>query len=153
MAQKIQFDDTRARTYRKRVEVLAFRSDDPMCFHKSWGSQDIRKGGWVIVPLSDTSEALADVYGCDADVFADTYEPSPSGKPNRYRKKGTIRAYQPGVAFEVDTVLADGHVEVAGSKAASHDAWIVRAPNGEVYPIEDAEFRRTYVEVSDGGDN
>ncbi len=149
MTQKIKFDDSRARTYRKRVEVLAFRSDDPMCFLKSWGKQDVRSEGWVIVPLSDTGVATHDVYGCDAEVFAATYEPSPSLRPNRYRKKETIRAYQPGVPFEIDTVLADGHVEVAGSRADSYDAWIVCAPSGEVYPIKDSEFRRTYVEVLD----
>lgn len=33
------------------------------------------------------------------------------------------------------------------SRSDSYDDWIVRAPSGEIYPIEDAEFRRTYVEV------
>lgn len=147
MAKKIQFDDSRARSYRKRLEVLAFRSDDPICFRKSWGEQDVRGDGWVIVPLSDTGEASHDIYGIDAEVFAATYEPSPSLRPNRYRKKETVRAYQPGDAFEVDTVLQDGHVEVVGSRTDSYDAWIVRAPSGEIYPIEDAEFRRAYVEI------
>jgi hypothetical protein len=147
MTQKIQFDDARARVYRKRVEVLAFRSDDPICFHKQWGKQELRNDCWVIVPQSDDGKATSDIYGCDADAFAATYEPSPSLRPNQYRKKETIRAYQPGSAFEVDTVLSDGHVEVKASRAGSDDTWIVRAPGGEVYPIENAEFRRTYVEV------
>ena len=147
MTQKIQFDNSRARSYRKRLEVLAFRSDDPICFRKSWGEQDVRGGGWVIVPLTDSGEATQDIYGCDAEVFAATYEPSPSLRPNRYRKTETVRAYQPGDAFEVDTVLPDGHVEVKGSQTDSYDAWIVHAPSGEIYPIEDPEFRRTYVEV------
>lgn len=152
MMQKIQFDDSRARSYRKRLEVLAFRSQDSFRFVKSWGEQNMRGGGWIIVPLTDTGEPTQDIYGCDAEVFAATYEPSPSLRPNRYRKKETVRAYQPGDAFEVDTVLEDGHVEVAGSRTDSYDAWIVRAPNGEVYPIEDAEFRRTYVEVLERSD-
>jgi hypothetical protein len=147
MIKKIQFNDSRARTYRKRSEVLAFRSDDPFCFHKPWGKQNIRNNGWVIVPLTENGEVTQDIYGCDAKVFAATYEASPSQRPNRYRKKETIRAYQPGDAFEVDTVLADGHVEVTKSRTDSYDTWIVRAPNGEVYPIEDSEFKRTYVEV------
>ncbi len=153
MTQKIQFDDSRARSFRKRLEVLAFRSDDPICFRKPWGEQDVRGDGWVIVPLSDTGEATQDVYGCDADVFAATYEPSPSLRPNRYRKTETVRAYQPGDAFEVDTVLSDGHVEVPRSQTDSYDAWIVRAPGDEIYPIEDSEFRRTYVEVLERTDD
>lgn len=152
MVKKIQFDDSRARSYRKRLEVLAFRSNDPISFHKSWGKQDIRGGGWVIVPLLEKGEATHDIYGIDADIFAATYESSPSLRPNRYRKKETVRAYQPGDAFKVDTVLPDGHVEVVGSRTDSYDAWIVRAPSGEIYPIENEEFRRTYVEVLDRTD-
>ncbi len=67
-------------------------------------------------------------------------------RPARYRKKETVRAYQPGDAFEIDTVLPDGHIEVKGSKSDSYDAWVVRAPSGEIYPIEAAEFKRTYIE-------
>ena len=152
MAKKIQFDDSRARTYRKRSEVLAFRTADPILFRKSWGDQELRAKGWVIVPLSDAGEPTEDIYGCDADVFGATYEPSPSRQANRYRKKETIQAYQPGDAFSVDTVLADGHVEVRSSRSGSRDAWIVRAPNGETYLIEDSEFRRTYVEVTEDAD-
>ena len=153
MVQKIQFDNSRARSYRKRQEVLAFRSDDPILFRKPWGGQEVREGGWIIVPLSNTGQATQDIYGCDAEIFAATYEPSPSLRPNRYRKKETIRAYQPGNAFKVDTVLPDGHIEVVGSRTDSYDAWIVYAPNGEVYPIEDSEFRRTYVKVLERTDS
>ena len=116
MTIKIEFDDSRARSYRKRVEVLAFRSSDSILFYKSWGEQELRGDGWVIVPLSDEGKATEDVYGCDADVFTATYEPSPSLRPNRFRKKETVRAYQPGDAFTLDTVLPDGHKEVVGSK-------------------------------------
>lgn len=145
--QKISFDDTKARTYRKRQQVLAFRSDDPINFHKSWGEQEIRAAGWIIVPLAVSGKPTGDLYGCDAGAFADTYEPSPSLKPNHYRKKETVRAYQPGEAFEVNTRLPDGFVEVSGSRSGSPDAWIVKAPGGELYPVEDVVFRRSYVEV------
>jgi hypothetical protein len=146
---KIEFDNARARGYRKRVEVLAFQCKDPMLFMKSWGKQTLRDGSWVIVPVGEDGAATDDVYGCDPEVFTATYERSPSLRPNRYRKKETIRAYQPGTVFEVDTVLPDGHVEVRGSSIDSYDAWVVRGPRGEVYPIEDAEFRRTYVEITE----
>ena len=149
MGKKIQFDNARARTYKKRLEVLAFQSDFPICFHKSWGDQDVRGNGWVIVPLNEHGEVTNDLYGCDADVFAQTYESSPSLRPNRFRKKETVRAYQPGDAFEIDTVLPDGHVEVKGSRTQSYDAWIVKAPSGEIYPVEDEAFKRTYRQVTE----
>lgn len=144
---RIQFDDSRARTFRKCLEVLAFESKDSFRFEKHWGNQQIRDGGWMIVPLGEDGKVRRDIYGCDADVFAATYEPSPSLRPNCYRKKETVRAYQPGFPFEVQTVLADRHVEVESSKANSFDAWIIRGPSGETYPIEDLEFERTYVPV------
>jgi hypothetical protein len=143
----LQFDESRARTYRKRVEVLAFRSDDSILFRKPFGELDLRANGWVIVALADSGEATGDIYGCDADIFARTYESSPSLRPNRYRKKETVRAYQPGDAFQIDTVLPDGHKEVASAGTDSFDAWVVRSPTGEMYPVEDAEFRRTYTQI------
>ncbi len=152
MPRPLEFNDTRARTYRKRLEVLAFRSDDAIVFRKPWGEQNLRGKGWVIVPLTDTGEATSDIYGVDADVFARTYEPSLSLRPNHYRKKETVRAYQPGDDFEIDTILPDGHVEVAAARALSYDAWIVRSSSGEVYPVEDAEFRRTYVQILERAD-
>jgi len=152
MTQRITFDDSRARTYRKRTEVLAFKSEDPFQFDKSWGTQSIRKGGWVIVPVSEDGSVASDIYGCDADVFEETYEPSPSLRPNRYRKKETIRAYQPGHPFEIDTVLDDGHVEVESSRSLSQDGWIVRAPGGEIYLIENETFEKTYTEVDPKGE-
>jgi hypothetical protein len=141
-----EFNVSRARSFRKRMEVLAFRSEDPMCFRKPWGEQDVRAGGWIIVPLADTGNVTQDVYGIDAQIFSATYEPSPSLRPNQFRKIETILAYQPGEPFEVDTVLKDGHTEVKSSSTDSHDAWIVQAPDGETYPVENTEFRRTYVE-------
>ncbi len=46
---KIAFDDSFARTYRKRAEVLAFRTDAPLRFSKSWGEQAYRSsnGGFT----------------------------------------------------------------------------------------------------------
>jgi len=146
---KIEFEDRRARTYRKKAEVLAFQSEAVFSFAKSWGEQKVRAGGWVVVPVNASGEASTDVYGCDADVFATTYEPSPSLRPNRYRKTETIRAYQPGRPFQIDTTLADGHVEVEKSSSDSYTTWLARNPGGETYTIEDDSFRETYVEVQE----
>ena len=151
MTRKITFDDSLARTYRKRTEILAFRSDDPFQFDKSWGTQRVRGGGWIIVPLSEDGSVGSDIYGCDADVFEATYETSPSQQQSRYRKKEAIRAYQPGHPFEIDTVLDDGHVEVETTRSLSPDGWIVRAPGGETYLIDNETFEKTYTEVEGNG--
>ncbi len=147
MIDNIQFDETRARTYRKKIEVLAFQTDSPVTYHKSWGNQEVRKDGWVIVPLTEDGQSTVDVYGCDGNVFEDTYVPSSSARPNCYRKKETIRAYQPGSAFKISTKLEDGHVEVKETSTDAPNAWLVKAPGKELYIIEDAEFQRTYVEA------
>lgn len=147
MKKKIQFDDSVARSYRKKLEVLAFRSNDPIVFHKSWGDQELRSEGWVMVSLTEEGEANGDIYGCDATVFANTYEPASEKNPNLYRKSELIRAYQPGYAFEVDTILADGHKEVEAAHTSADDAWFVQAPNGELYIIENDEFKRIYVQA------
>lgn len=149
MKRKIQFEEDRARKYRKCIDVLAYQSDDPIRFLKSWGTQELRANGWVIVSLSDEGEPTGDIYGCDAAVFSDTYEPSPSNKQGRYRKKGLIQAYQPGFPFIVDTVLSDGHLEVDGAQTDADDAWIVKGPGGEVYIIDNDIFQRTYVDVEE----
>ncbi|MBT3025681.1 MAG: patatin-like phospholipase family protein [Candidatus Thiodiazotropha sp. (ex Ctena orbiculata)] len=149
---RIEFNNLRARTYRKKAEVFAFRSEAPFSFSKSWGEQRVRESGWVVVPIANGGTASQDIYGCDADVFAETYEPSPSQRPNRYRKKETIRAYQPGEPFEIETRLADGHLEVESSSADSYTTWLARNPSGETYTIEDEVFRDTYVEVQERGE-
>ncbi|MES9993179.1 MAG: patatin-like phospholipase family protein [Candidatus Thiodiazotropha sp.] len=149
---KVEFNNQRARSYRKKAEVLAFRSEAAFSFTKSWGEQKIRESGWVIVPLTESGEASLDVYGCDAKVFKETYEPSPSLRANRYRKSETIRAYQPGEPFQIETRLADGHLEVESSSADSYTTWLAMNPSGETYTIEDEVFRNTYVEVQERGD-
>lgn len=149
MRQKIQFEESRAKRYRKRLNVLAFQTNDPIVFHKSWGEQKLRGKGWIIVSLSENGTATGDVYGCDAAVFDETYEPVSEESPHLYRKSELISAYQPGHAFEVDTVLSDGHVEVSGGHTDTDDAWIVQAPGKEAYIIQNDKFKRMYVEVKE----
>ncbi len=148
MSSKIQFDASKAKTYRKRTEVLAFQSQDGVTFFKDWGEQKLRPGFWIIVPLTLNGETTRDIYGVDGDVFKKTYASSNSENPNQYRKKETIQAYQPGTPFEVDNVLKDGYVEASGSKGAAADTWLVQGPEGDIYPIENDNFQRTYEEQS-----
>ena len=144
---RIEFDDGRGKTYRKVAEVMAFRSNDAFRFSKSWGVQECRAGSWVIVPLDAQDGPTGDLYGCDGDVFAETYVASPSLQPHRFIKKATVRAYQPGRPFAVRTELKDGHLEVAAGALAPADAWIVKAPGGEVYTVENEVFTTSYALV------
>ncbi len=155
-ATELDFDDARARTYRKRAEVMAFRSGDAVTYHKSWGEQAMRPGSWVIVPLDEGGRPHDDVYGCDTRAFSTTYAPSPSGKPHHYVKTATVRAYQPGHAFAVCTVLTDDdggeHVETdRNTGGPTH--WVVQNPGGEVYTVADEVFSDTYepVPAADAG--
>lgn len=154
MTDFIEFEPHRARSYRKRSEILAFESKDAITYHKSWGRQDLPEGAWVAVALDNDGNPTGEVYGIDADAFRETYQPSTSGIPNRYMKTATIEAYQPGHEFFVRTELEDQFspgkkkIEVAQS-AGSSTAMLVRNPGGEIYPIEEETFLRTYVEVQD----
>ena len=137
----LTFDPTQARRYRKDSLVLAFRSDSPVTFSKSWGEQVLPAGSWIIVPL-DGQTPKGDIYGCEQQVFTDTYE---AVGPNTYRKSATIEAYQPGCAFTYATETVAG-TEVKKGRGRTDD-WFVRNPDGEVYRISDREFRRTYNEA------
>jgi len=154
MTRPLVFDDARAGTYRKRAEVMAFRSGDAVTYHKSWGEQVTRPGSWVIVPLDEEGRPLEDVYGCDAQAFEDTYAPSPSGEPHRWVKTATVLAYQPGHAFSVRTVLTDDdggeHLETdLCTGGATH--WVVQNPGGELYTVADEVFVASYEPVAAAG--
>ncbi|MEM7677673.1 MAG: patatin-like phospholipase family protein, partial [Myxococcota bacterium] len=137
---------------RKRSEILAFKSNDALTYHKSGGTQNLPDGGWVAVALDADGQPTGEVYGIDDDAFHDTYAPSLTGQPHRYMKTATIEAYQPGHAFVARTELEDKEdptltkIEVERSEATD-TAMLVRNPGGEVYPIELEEFDRMYVEV------
>ncbi len=152
MTEPIEFDPSRARTYRKRSEILAFESKDAISFHKSWGLQEMPPGAWVAVALDETGTPTGEVYGIDDEAFQETYAPSLSGQPHRYMKTATIQAYTPGHEFAVRTELDDasqpGKKKVETERAVgSETAMLVKNPGGEVYPIEREEFDRMYVEV------
>ena len=145
------FASHRAKRFRKRSEVLAFRSDDAITFHKSWGTQNVRAGGWVLVPVGSGGRPSGDVYGCDEEVFKNTYAPSPSGRDSAYIKTAEVSAYQPGYAFTTPTEIrdADGttHLETEIESGGPTD-WFVQNPGGETYVVSDEAFRETYVEVN-----
>ncbi len=150
MSRKITFEESRASEYFKTTEVLAFKTQDPIRFKKSWGDQLMRTNSWVIIPLSNSGDPTTDIYGCDGQVFLETYSESLTQKPNQYFKNIPVRAYQPGYPFTVDTVLDDGHIETISAESKKYDDWLVRAPDGETYSLNHDEFRRTYKEVHDG---
>ena len=137
----LDFEIERSATYRKVGEVLAFRSESSFSFEKTWGEQRLPAGSWIVIPLQNGAPG-ADVYGCQADVFLETYCESSSGRPHAYQKIAKVRAYQPGHAFFVQTTVRGG-VEVERNSGGATD-WLVRNPGGELYPIAHTVFVVTY---------
>ncbi len=143
---EIEFEPQRAKTYRKTSRVLAFRSADAVTIHKDRGALELRAGAWLLVPLDDDGQPETNLHGVDGEEFEKTYEPCESGAPNQYVKHATVRAYQPGHAFSVDTKTRD-HLEVDGA-TGDETSWLVQNPGGEVYVVPNDVFEGTYVEVS-----
>jgi hypothetical protein len=146
MTTVIQFDETQARSYCKKTFVLAFQTGCAATYFKHWAGpngQVMPVDHMVMIPLEDDGKtARINIYGCAIREFNKTYVAVP-GRPNVYRKKAPIRAYQPGVPFQFKTTLADGAVEVPEGHGSKTD-WLVQNPTGEIYRIGDREFRRTY---------
>jgi hypothetical protein len=142
----IEFDDSKARTYKKKTLVLAFQTGCAATYFKDWAGpegQTMRDDHMVMVPLEDDGEtAKVNVYGCALQEFNDTYEAVP-GRPNVFRKKAMIRAYQPGEPFTFKTVMANGSVDVPEGHGEADD-WFVQNPGGEAYRVSAEEFVRTY---------
>src|SRR5262249_11518977 len=124
---------------------LAFRSDDEFIFKKSWGTQLMPPGSWLIVPMIGMRPG-GDLYGCDAKEFAETYRPC-AGEANQFEKHTEVLAYQPGRPFMLP-VLVGSHVEVERATGGECD-WLVRNPSGNVYPVPDTVFRASYRRVDD----
>jgi len=144
--QRITFDPRFAANFRKAACVLAFPTDAPFTFFKSWAGatgQEIKEPGVVMIPLDRDGAPTRDVYGCAAKEFANTYVPVPDA-PNTYRKAAGVEAYQPGIAFACEVKLGDGTVEVQEAHG-TETCWFVRNPGAEAYIINDATFRATYV--------
>ena len=153
MTERIEFEPHRAKRYRKRSEILAFESKDAITYHKSWGQQDLPEGGWVAIALDNGGQPTTEVYGIDADAFAETYAPSLTGEPHRFMKTATIEAYCPGHEYVVTTELKDAaspgqtKVEVKENRGSA-TSMLARNPGGEIYTIERDEFDRMYIEVT-----
>ena len=146
MTDVIEFDESKAKPYRKKTFVVAFQTGCAATYFKDWAGpegQVMPRDHMVMVPLDNDGEtAMKNVYGCDLHEFNVTYS-RVEGRSNVYRKKAGIMAYQPGVPFQFKTTLADGTVEVPEGHGSETD-WLVQNPGGEVYRIDDTEFQRTY---------
>ena len=119
--------------YRKREAVRAFRLSEPLSLEKSWGKQEMQTGDWV------TIDGKGVARGCEAQVFANTYELVP-GTTETYRKTGVIRAQQMTEPFEV--VSKDSHEPATGDAGD----WLVQ--NGDDvadrYLIKNEKFADQY---------
>jgi len=138
MLELLEFDDTKAATYRKVAEVAAFPVDRELEFTLGGGqTQVIRPGGWVVL------DADGRAHGVDGKVFADTYV---RVGPQRFRKTATVRAYCVPRPFTLETTLQDGFAESSLSEFPA-GSWAVRNPGGEVYVIDADVFPRLYERV------
>jgi hypothetical protein len=137
----IKFDSSCARKYRKTSRVLAFQSEDPFDFHKSWGLQHLPEGSWIIIPLME-GRPTGDVYGCNREAFATTYRPTAGDQSHTYEKHAVVLAYQPCKPFVVRTIVA-GYSETDPAMGGATD-WLVQNPLGEIYAVRDVVFRATY---------
>src|SRR5262245_11695227 len=129
----IEFDSSLGRRYRKISRVLAFRSNAAFVLEKPKGVQRLPPGSWLIVPVIDGFPS-ADIHGCEAGRFAATYHPCSGGESNLFEKHALVSAYQPGIPFEVRTVI-EPWVEVDRGTGNATD-WLVRNhPGGELYAV------------------
>jgi hypothetical protein len=143
----IEFNDARAKTYRKVVPTRAYKVNCSAIYYKDWAGpkgQIMGNPHMIMFSMRPDGSLDGDAYGCALTEFKDTYEPTDT--PDVYRKKARIRAYRPGHPFIFRTVLADGTVEIPSGNGSATD-WLVKNPGGEVYRVADETFRSSYIEA------
>lgn len=119
-----------AQLYRKKAFVYAFPSKDVVVVSKSWGTGQAKRGDWVVVGPN------ADVYTCDATIFASTYV-KVGTEPHLYRKVGKIFARQMPQDFLVQTL--------EGMEKGKAGDFLAQNPkHGEQWPIAQDKFMQMY---------
>lgn len=119
------------RRYRRLGEVTAEQRSHPWTWTTLSGAvMQARAGDWAVVDDSGDERSVA------ADVFGSTHEPIGSG---RYRRTGTVLARR-ATAGEVISTLE-------GDVVADEQDWVVQGPEGEQWPVPDAQFRASYAAV------
>lgn len=117
------------RSYRKLpVEVTAIQQDQQFAVTVSWQNTplDGQPGDWLITDGNSS-------WPVDAAIFAKTYQRVAG---DRYIKVANVMAIQLDEPFVVITL--EGRAEaVAGD-------YLVQGPEGEAWPIRQAEFEATY---------
>lgn len=145
----MEFDRSKAQTYRMKGRTRAYKSDCAATYFAPWAGKEgqVMDGPhMVMIPLDPTMtmRPYGRVYGCAMTEFEETYtEDFAASGLDVYKKTATIEAYQPGVAFDFQTVMKSGHVEVPEGKGTATD-WFIRNPSGECYALNEHEFLRTY---------
>mmetsp|Transcript_4623 Transcript_4623/g.8855 ORF Transcript_4623/g.8855 Transcript_4623/m.8855 type:complete len:762 (+) Transcript_4623:30-2315(+) len=121
-----------AKRYRKKQTVFAYKSKDPVIIRKDWGKTVGKPGSWIILSGED------DVYPCDPEVFAATYEPAGDVKCNEYRKVGFIVAKRLEESF---AIVSGGSTEhgLAGD-------FLVQNDKGDQWFVAESKFLELYEE-------
>ena len=108
--------------------VTATRLPGSMTYELWGGTQNAKAGDYLL-------DNGADVYTCDAEVFATTY--TPTGEPNRYKKTAGVEAVV--AEFDGSVPTLEGR-----SKYVAGD-YIVRNPGGDLYAVSKATFEKRYI--------
>lgn len=118
--------------YRKKETVIAIQLNlelkDGIFEYEAWGGpQTARRGDWLINRNGE------EVYTCEADVFAETYE---KVSPGVYRKTAAV---------EADECLADCKIDtLEGQSDCKAGDFVVTNPGGDRYPVERGIFLDIY---------
>lgn len=119
--------------YQKRIIVQAFWSEDGATYYKQWGPQVHKGGHWVIIGPN------GDVYGCEQNVFEQTYERVETGN-NWYRKTTRVTARQIEQEMPLETM--------EGPAVGKPGDWLVTNQTGEQYFISNSVFIKTYEAIT-----
>ncbi|MGV0790207.1 RyR domain-containing protein [Mycolicibacterium sp. XJ1819] len=116
------------RRYRRRGEITAQRRDHPWEWTTPAGDvMRAQPGDWTVVDEGGNERSVA------AAVFEATHE---EVGPRRYRRCGTVSARRSTWREVIHTLEGDA--------VANAGDWIVRGPQGEMWPVADEQFRSSY---------
>jgi hypothetical protein len=187
---RIALDQGNSHRFRKAATVFAHRSKDPATVLKAWG-RNKGKADDVLVfsssvagphahlhPHPGQSDAAAlqayystftDLYVCDKELFAASYEPT-GAHPHEYFKRGTVRARRMDEPFAIRTgapivapplasgsgpaalqPVADASAALLGSiEQGNSGDWILQNDStGDQWVVDARTMQATYVRMQD----
>jgi hypothetical protein len=148
----IRLDDTNSKRYRKAATVFAHASKDPITILKDTGKSLGKKLNILIASATKPPSAAAspdeaywssftDLYMCDPEVFARTYEPS-GVHEHEYRKTGEVRARRMDEPFAIRvggaSTTTPGFDTAGGGSPAPSEGLIIEQGSAGDYIVQNA---------------